>query len=188
MLSLYHIMLDLETFGNKPGSAIVSIGAVQFDINTGKLGKEFYVNVNPSSSLYYGGTVDGSTLMWWMDQSDESRKALMKGQVPLKLALEKFTEFYKSCGKGIRVWGNGSVFDNVILSSAYNATMMRKPWPYNADCDMRTIVAVGGGILGVKITDYKRVGIHHNALDDAKFQAMVVSDIYMKLNGSIKEA
>ena len=34
-----HLMLDLETMGTKSNSAIISIGAVEFDILTGKTGK-----------------------------------------------------------------------------------------------------------------------------------------------------
>jgi exodeoxyribonuclease VIII len=179
-------MLDLETLGNKSDACIVSIGAVQFDINTGELGETFYQNINPSSSLYYGGTVDGDTIMWWLKQSEEARNALQeKPVIALKPALEKFNEFFKRCGKGLRVWGNGCTFDNVIMANAFNKTFVRKPWAYNADCDMRTIVALGKALLGVNIKDYERVGTYHNALDDAKFQAMVVSDIYMKMRDAI---
>lgn len=174
-------MLDLETFGNKPNSVIVSIGAVQFDINTGKLGKEFYCNVNPTSCLYYGLEVDGSTLMWWMGQSDEARKALKSSPLSLKPALEKFDTFYKACPKGTYIWGNGSTFDNIILSNAYDKTMMRRPWAYNKDCDMRTIVALGANLRGTDVKSYKREGTYHNALDDAKHQVKIVSDIYDNL-------
>lgn len=176
-----HIMLDLETLGKRSDACIVSIGAAQFDINTGDIGETFYCNVNPESSMYYGGTVDGSTIMWWMNQSDEARNQLQKKPIALKPALEAFNKFYGSCGGKCKVWGNGCTFDNVILSNAFYKTFIREPWPYNADMDMRTIVALGDSLLGIKVRDFKREGTYHNALDDAKFQAKVVSTIFMKL-------
>jgi DNA polymerase III epsilon subunit-like protein len=39
--NLGHVMLDLETMGKRAGCAIVSIGAVEFDINTGEIGRTF---------------------------------------------------------------------------------------------------------------------------------------------------
>ncbi len=34
-----HLMLDIETMGTESFSSIVSIGALEFDIETGKTGK-----------------------------------------------------------------------------------------------------------------------------------------------------
>ena len=34
--SLGHLMLDLETMGNKSNAALLSIGAVEFDIKTNR--------------------------------------------------------------------------------------------------------------------------------------------------------
>ena len=36
------IMLDIETHGKDAGCVVVSIGAVRFDVQTGKTGKEFH--------------------------------------------------------------------------------------------------------------------------------------------------
>ena len=41
-----HLMVDIETMGNQSNSAIVSIGAVEFNMATGETGKEFYTNVS----------------------------------------------------------------------------------------------------------------------------------------------
>ncbi len=46
-----HLMLDIETMGNESFSSIVSIGALEFNIETGKTGKEFYVNVDLQSCM-----------------------------------------------------------------------------------------------------------------------------------------
>lgn len=38
--TFHHLMLDIETMGNESFSSIVSIGALEFNIETGELGKE----------------------------------------------------------------------------------------------------------------------------------------------------
>jgi hypothetical protein len=53
-----HLMLDIETMGNESFSSIVSIGALEFDIETGKTGREFYVNVDLQSCMDLGLIVD----------------------------------------------------------------------------------------------------------------------------------
>ncbi len=67
-----NIMLDLETMGNTPTSAIIAIGAVRFDK---KIKGKFYGVIDLESCLEDGLTVDASTIMWWMQQSDAARKA-----------------------------------------------------------------------------------------------------------------
>jgi len=62
--SLGHIMLDLETFGTDNDSVICSIGAVEFDIVTGKRGMEFYQKIDIQSCLDAGLKVSGQTILW----------------------------------------------------------------------------------------------------------------------------
>ena len=47
--TMKHIMLDLETMSTASNAAIVAIGAVEFEPETGKLGREFYCNVSLAS-------------------------------------------------------------------------------------------------------------------------------------------
>ncbi len=47
-------MIDIETMGNMSHSAIVSVGAVRFDLETGKTGATFYMNVDLQSYLDAG--------------------------------------------------------------------------------------------------------------------------------------
>lgn len=68
-----HLMIDLETMGNKPSAPIVSIGAVIFDPSTGEFGPDFYRVVSLKSSVDGGAVPDADTIMWWMQQSEEAR-------------------------------------------------------------------------------------------------------------------
>jgi len=166
-----HVMLDLETMGNRSYSAIVSIGAVVFDASGPK--ETFYRNISLESCLKYKLQVDGSTIMWWMDQSDKAREALKKNPIHIFRALEEFTAFFKK-NKGKFIWGNGSTFDNVILANAYSVTGQTRPWRYSNDRCFRTTRA-----------SYPRInkennGDLHNALSDAIWQAEYLIELKKK--------
>ncbi|MDE1316324.1 3'-5' exoribonuclease [Vibrio aestuarianus] len=177
-----HVMLDLETMGNGSNAAIVSIGAVVFNPLTGELGADFEEVVNLNSSAYYG-ELDASTVTWWMTQSEEAR-AIFQRDTPktsLKDALLELNQWFADLGdaKDIQVWGNGSGFDNVILTNAYKAVRVRPNFTHWNDRDVRTIVEMGISILGINPKEaLEREGTHHSALDDAKFQAKYVSEIW----------
>ena len=158
-----NIMLDLETMGTGSNSAITAIGAVKF--SSKGLGEEFYRVVDLGSCVDAGLTIDPSTVMWWMQQSDEARKALCKSPTKLDQALLDFNLFVGDSSVA-KIWGNGSDFDNVILANAYQKLNMPMPWRfYNSRC-YRTVKNLLGGS-----TELVRVGTAHNALDDAKSQA-----------------
>jgi hypothetical protein len=157
-------MVDLETMGTAANSAIIAIGAVKF-AGTG-IKDEFYVNVELDSCVRSGLVIDPGTVMWWMGQSDEARKAFKKDNVRLFQALTDFAKFIGAANTAsVKLWGNGSDFDNVILANAYRAINLDLPWKfYNNRC-YRTMK---GMFPGIKM---ERKGVYHNALDDAKSQA-----------------
>lgn len=160
------IMVDLETLGTQPGSVILSIGAVEFDIDKG-LGETFYAVISHASSRQAGLTEDANTLAWWAKQSDAAREILRHvddANAPtLRTALHEFGEFLK---RDDEVWGNGSDFDNVLLASAYEAVGIPLPWKFWNNRCYRTLKNLRPDIR------LERVGTHHNALDDAKTQAI----------------
>ncbi|MGY2573181.1 3'-5' exonuclease [Vibrio sp. C8] len=177
-----HVMLDLETMGNTSNAAIVSIGAVVFNPETGELGADFEEVINLNSSAYYGD-LDASTVTWWLTQSEEAR-AIFQRDTPkssLKDALLELNQWFADLGdaKEIQIWGNGSGFDNVILTNAYKAVRIKPNFTHWNDRDVRTIVEMGRSILGIDPkTKLEREGTHHSALDDAKFQAKYVAIIW----------
>lgn len=159
------IMLDLETWGKKPGCAIRSIGAVQFDFATGEIGDKFYCNVHRFSCEGMGLTIDPETALWWEKQSQASRDALEDNPLTLAMALAGFHAFFLST-KGERVWCQGATFDAPILEQAYIQIGAQVPWKYwNVRCT-RTAY----DLLGVNPKEVKREGTHHNALDDCLHQ------------------
>ena len=162
-----HVMLDIETLGKNSNSVILSVGAVEFS-EIG-LGKEFYMNVDPQSCVAAGMQMDVSTIMWWMKQSDAARKTFEAGGSDLADVLHEFKMWFP---KGACVWGNGATFDNVIVSNAYNAVKMHRPWGYQNDRCYRTLKALYPGVKALT-----SIGTAHNALDDAKYQALHAIEI-----------
>lgn len=118
-----HLMIDLETMGNKPNAPIVSIGAVFFEPSTGKLGEEFYRVVSLKSAVDGGAVPDPETIIWWMQQSEEARMAICDKDAAMNLvtALSDLNCFIRDNAEPekVQVWGNGATFDNVILRASY---------------------------------------------------------------------
>lgn len=155
------IMLDLETLGNKPGCIIVAIGAVKF--GNGEIISSFYDRIDPESCEKIGLKIDSSTVMWWLKQSDEARLEITKEGRPIEESLSLFNLWIGA--EDVDVWGNGAAFDNAIISSAYDHCEMGKPWNFWNDKCYRTVKGLYPNI------PLKRIGTHHNALNDAESQA-----------------
>lgn len=165
------VMLDLETFGTKPGSAIVSIGAVKFNDN--EILDSFYERVDINSCITWGMTVDMSTILWWMGQPDEPRKEIIQAGKPIGEVLFLFSRFVND--ENAEIWGNGSNFDNVLLSEAYRLNRITRPWGYQGDRCYRTLKNL------YKDIKVDREGTLHNALEDAKYQAKHLMKILEKI-------
>jgi len=160
-----NVMLDLETMGTRPGSAIVAIGAIEFDPQSDQLGRTFYTTNSLASAVDLGLAMDPGTVTWWLAQSDTARKELTEAKGDLKASLQTFSAWLLGCGSDVRVWGNGSDFDNVLLGEAYRTIGLKAPWNFWNNRCYRTMKGLAPQ---VKLT---WDGVRHNALDDAKYQA-----------------
>lgn len=176
------VMGDLETLGNTPGSAPLSIGLVAFDPATGEIGDSLYVVVNTMSCMVAGLHADQSTLDWWQKQSPEAQKVIFEAKAvttstPLPEALRKVNSFLaRHDARNVRLWGNGSDFDNAILTAAYRACGIEPGWKFwNSRC-FRTLKNL---YPDVPMPD--RVGTYHNAKDDAETQAIHACMIFQRM-------
>jgi hypothetical protein len=157
------LMLDLETMGVRPTSAIVSIGAVMFDENG--LGEEFYTPVSLQSCVNFGLTTDADTVKWWETQPELVRNAWADEHAPLMdVALKAFNDWCVKNGVQ-RVWGNGADFDPPIIVNAFRALDAEAPWPWHGHRCYRTVRKMFDD------PQTPRTGTLHHALDDAKYQA-----------------
>lgn len=187
-----NIMLDIETLGKRNTPVVLAIGAVQFDIETGEIGETFEVIIDQETCLEYGFTTDADTIDWWSKQSPEARRILDEDtpKEDIGTALKLFADFYNKCVESVDkdycyVWGNGVTFDNVIMEMAYHRMGIKKPWPYFADCDCRTLTMVTKGVVDRK--SFKFVGVEHDAVDDCKHQVKWISAMHKAIKEGLRE-
>ena len=158
-------MLDLETMGTSANAPIIAIGAVSFDRDG--VYDEFYQQISLADNMLHGRKPDASTIIWWLQQSDDARAAFAQNNHShqLDITLMAFTDWF-NLGRLVEVWGNGASFDNAILADAYRSVGLEQPWKFWNDRCYRTVKEMH---RHVKL---ERVGTHHNALDDARSQAL----------------
>ena len=169
-----NIMLDLETMGLSSNAAIIAVGAVAFDKN-GVLSR-FYAKNNLQSAIDSGGIVDGSTIAFWLGQSDDARKEFIDNEKEDNLiaSLTSFKHWYEKV-EGEDIWGHGAACDNVWLKNAYLNNNLAVPWKHYNDKCYRTMLDLGKDI------EFERIGVYHNALDDAESQALHLIKIWKEL-------
>lgn len=161
------VMVDLETMGNTFYVPIIAIGAVKFDPEAHEiLGNSFYTRVDLQSSVECGLEMDASTVLWWMGQSENARREILKESPPavhIKQALRDFVEWYGP--ERLPVWGNGAASDNVWMKAAFEKTGVECPWTHREDRCYRTIRQLRPDL------ETPFTGIPHYALHDAIHQA-----------------
>jgi len=168
-------MLDLETLGTGAEAAIVSLGACAFDLETGQILDTFHQKVMFSPSM---GKIDASTVLWWFQQSEEARAALLEGEkLPLIDVLRNFRDFAtKAQVDGL--WSNGPTFDEVILRAACERLDVHLGISFRLSRCCRTFFMLAKDLQMPRLAFE---GVKHNALDDAINQAQAMSAVYRRV-------
>lgn len=163
---MINLMVDTETMGMSASGALVGLGAVFFDERKG-LGDSFYRAINLATAVRGGGTLDASTVMWWLAQSQEARNAIMFNTCAIDEVMHDFHSFVTTRARleDVRVWGCSPSFDCEKIASAMKRAGIAIPWKYFNERCYRTIRE-----RNKDVALDERTGLH-NALDDAKFQA-----------------
>lgn len=99
------VMIDIETMGKGTYPAIVSIGAVEFDLFGTKYGRTFYKRISLESSQKAGLVIEAETVLWWLSQSDAARKEITSkaGRVTIQHGLSELNKFMVSLKNGVRI-------------------------------------------------------------------------------------
>lgn len=165
------IMIDLETLGTKNNCPVISIGACVFDINEKAIKSSFYCTLDLESQIDSGIRVpDSDTIKWWMNQANAAKKVFKEKPIKTFEGLYEFKKWVeKNAGKSAKVWGNGSGFDISIMESLFSDFGVECPWKFYNVMDLRTFRRFIG-----KNKKVEKIGVNHNALDDAKSQAAYV--------------
>jgi hypothetical protein len=157
------VMVDIETLGNGNRACIVQIGACYFDRKTGEIGKTFKVNIDAATAVASGAEMDASTVYWWLSQSKEAIESITKDpKVPIKQAMEDLNQFFQ----GAKCIWSHATFDFVIIQGTLRRLGIKPLFQYKSARDIRTLM----DLSGIKKSEAKRVGTHHDGLDDAIFQ------------------
>jgi len=162
-----HVMLDIETLAKYHNPAIISIAAVEFNMETGETGKEFHEKISLQSCLDIGLRVDESTIKFWMSQDDNARKKLYDGErKSINAVLLNFNSFIDSLEDDVEIWGNGISFDISFLRAAYFKANITFKWNHRMERDVRTLISYAPEFK----ENMKFIGVKHDALSDCKHQ------------------
>lgn len=177
-----HIMIDLETLGTRADSVILSLGAVKFDLTSGKIDdKGFYASISIDSNLDLGRRIQEDTLLWWFKQDIAAQSVFHEDKTTLAQALEDFSDWVGS--DDYEVWSNGADFDIPMLAHAYAQIQMEAPWKFWASNCFRTYKKLPGAKAIAGTVPFS--GVKHNALADAFHQAQVAQAIHAGVFGKI---
>jgi hypothetical protein len=176
-----HVMLDLETFGTKPGSVIISIGACAFDAHGDTIDKTCHLAIDAADSQRHGLRIDAGTVLWWMaPERDEARRRLATLPViDLDSALLGFAGWLDQFGHDWLLWGHGANFDNALLQTAYEVCGIPVPWTYKQDRCFRTLKSLFPG------HEPAFDGMAHDALADAVHQARWLQNIARSISDTV---
>jgi hypothetical protein len=149
----------------------MSIGAVAF--NERDLDEQgFNITIHRPSCEEVFLEVSKETEAWWSRQSEEAQEVIARSMdptqsVPLTTALQRFNDYLGRFGgrSSVRVWGNGSDFDNALLAVCFDAANVRPGWEFWNNRCYRTLKNQAPDIKIV------RGGTYHDAFDDAIDQA-----------------
>lgn len=146
----------------------------------------FQKNIDLNSCLDAGLTVNGETMMWWLNQGQDARDSLTD-PAPEKLpkVLNDFTNWYwkhynERLNKSFEIypWSHGATFDLPFLNLAFKAIKRRQPWKFRNARDTRTLFELA--FNGNKAS-FEGFGTKHNALHDSLSQVIWVQEAYRVL-------
>ena len=160
---MLHAMLDFETYSLERNAALISCGIVLFD-STG-IKDTFYCNIIPHPEQH----VSEDTLAWWETQSTEAKESLLVDRLPFEQAITLILDFLEPADS---LWAKGSLNDIIWLESACGLAGKQLNIPYNQKYCMRTIEHFIS-----EPEDYVNPNVVHNALEDAKAQALTLINI-----------
>ncbi len=194
-----HIMIDIETLSIKNNAAILSIGAVLFDLSLPHFHAEQAVqsqldqaaghNKLETLDFFYSVIdmadynsnkafdIDYSTVKWWLSQDYVAQQELLTRDKTIFQALSEFTYW---CRKTLNdndimlPWSHGAVFDIPIIEHALGNYSIIIPWKYSNIRDTRTLFDVANEPL-------PKHSMPHHALWDAYYQAKHVHYCWRKL-------
>jgi len=174
------VMLDLETWGNRPYCVVVQVGISEFDRETGVIGQLLAAHIDAASEMQRNFRVDADTLYWWLSQDKNAQIAAMGGKLSRMQSKVVWTQVNDFLEDAENIWCHAS-FDAAIVNEHLRMWGIKPKFKYWAFKDLRTLVE----IAEIDTRPYKArsagVRIEHNALDDCAIQVAYCVDAMKKL-------
>lgn len=175
-----HVMIDIETMGNKVNAPITSIGAVQFDAE-GNFLSDFQAVINLATSMEVGCTPDASTIYWWLNQSWAARNFVANGEkVSIQKALGQLNSYLSNVQpkkRSLFIWANSPSFDCSILRNSYDKVGEKPYWVVWNEMDLRTFTNFAPDIKKSSKEDNKGNDLLHTPIEDCKMQIKILTSI-----------
>ena len=165
----FDCMIDVESMGKGADAALVALGAAFFDIRTQTIGPTFLRTINLATAVRDGGTMDPSTVIFWLRQGDAARHSVAYNGQDIRKVLQDFSDWIKETCRheDVRPYGNSNSFDLPKIETAMERIGIKTPWHFiNVRC-FRTMRAM---YPSVEYNPAEKGDGAHNALQDAKFQ------------------
>lgn len=184
-----NIMVDCETLGVGKRCVLLDIALVQFDLNTGEIGKTLHILCDRKSQEGVGRSTDQSTIDWWDKQSPEAKEILEQQAkaegISWSEALKQMSIFIRSI-RNATLWSNGANFDIAILEEAYHQAGMSQPWAMWKTRCVRTLHDEVKDITGISFK-YTVAGpeVAHNSIEDCKYQIRYVVEAHNLLKRAV---
>lgn len=195
-----HCLYDIETLGGRDNAPIVQLGAVLFSpwgdpadfggtgrgvcdpIGAGVISApEGAFRMNVELTNHDVQRADWATIKWWLTVPDQRARLRVFGEPersPISDVLRKFAVWAQSWGDAPTYWWSDMDFDCRLMRQAYDTAYLPRLCPFGAHGgengphrgvrDYRTLRWIGKALC---IEQAPRVGVEHDALDDAYHQA-----------------
>lgn len=167
------IMVDIETTGLQPhASAIIQIGAVPFNYDTGEIDTDnmFCMSLSMPKNRYWNS---GTENFWLRDNAEVYMQIMEKAQAP-DFVIRQFHQWcidrLTSTEEGDLRWWSKGWMDHATVESYFLDANLDMPFNFRQAKDMRSFIAGLNGSAVYVDPEVEKVGTYHNALHDALTQ------------------
>lgn len=162
------IMVDIETTGTNPAyNAIMQIGAIQFNYDTGEIGPVFNRCLAMAPNRFWSD----STRTWWSKQRKDTFNSIIDRMEDPGTVMRDFAAYANLGGEGLRFWAKPTIFDYTFIESYCEQYGMAMPFSYRTTRDLNTyLAAMAGGANHQDMEHIQPPANAHDALADCVFQ------------------
>jgi hypothetical protein len=189
------LLIDIETYGTKPGSIISQLSMVEINPYNFEVVKFLGpINIDTITCERLGMTMEVECIEWWLQQDKAVQENLLKSpRISIQDALVKMIKFIAEDENPdlsvvpdlesvyFNLWSHSS-FDFPIINAALDICHLPRI-PFWKGKDMRTVM----GMTGVKKDDIEFQGLEHDSMSDVYHEAKLLS-LSLKKYKSISDA